>query len=95
MACLGMGLIVALVEVLRAIENHTHLYWGTTYPEEDTWHAREHWGSGYIMTMDLVYWIATSEIPPTRTVGAEDWITWWWLTQGIPPSPSPSMLDGC
>jgi hypothetical protein len=68
--------------VLKAIPNQRHLYWGTTYTEEDTWRARELWGSGYVLTMDLVHWIATSKIPLQKVNGLEDLCTYNWLVQG-------------
>jgi hypothetical protein len=39
------------------------------------------WGSGYILGMDLVSWIATSEIPPRNQWGPEDWQVVLWLQE--------------
>jgi hypothetical protein len=40
------------------------------------------WGSGYILSMDLVEWISTSDIPPQNTWGAEDLCVYEWLLDG-------------
>lgn len=40
------------------------------------------WGSGYILGMDLVKWISTSEIPVNNTVGYEDLQVTEWLIDG-------------
>jgi hypothetical protein len=73
--------MVALVEVLRSQKNQTHFYWGTTWREEHRQHE-EMWGSGYILSMDLIKWIATSDIPPKNTWGFEDLQVCNWLIEG-------------
>jgi len=40
------------------------------------------WGSGYILGMDLVKWISTSEIPIGNVVGCEDLQVTEWLIDG-------------
>ena len=72
--------MIALVEVLRTQKNQTHFYWGTTWREEHRQH--EMWGSGYILSMDLIKWIATSEIPTKSTWGFEDLQVCNWLIEG-------------
>src|SRR5579859_2236563 len=76
-----MRLIVALVEVLRAQKNQTHFYWGTTWREENRQHE-EMWGSGYILSMDLIKWISEAEIPKHHTWGFEDYQVCYWLIEG-------------
>ena len=76
-----MGLIIALVEVLRANNDRKHLYWGASYKDESRF-DREMWGSGYILGIDLVHWIATSDIPPNDSWGFEDWKVFLWLYAG-------------
>ncbi|KAJ3695371.1 hypothetical protein LUZ60_000748 [Juncus effusus] len=39
-------------------------------------------GMGYILSWDLVEWIATSDVPINHKVGAEDMMTGKWLTEG-------------
>src|SRR5271170_4997009 len=71
---------LALVQVIRGLSGQPHLYWGTTYnPPKD---RSEMWGSGYILGMDLVTWISTSDIPPQNTWGPEDWQLFEWLEEG-------------
>jgi hypothetical protein len=40
------------------------------------------WGSGYLLSMDLVKWISTSEIPLNNTIGLEDLQVAEWLVDG-------------
>jgi len=79
------------VEVIKNQKRQDHLYWGTTYrsPEEVTWGRKdkfgrtELWGSGYVLSMDLVEWIATSPIPAKNLRGLpEDWEVFEWLMEG-------------
>jgi hypothetical protein len=79
------------VEVIRDHKNEEHLYWGTSYrnTSEVTWGRiddqgrTELWGSGYVLSMDLVNWIATSDIPPKNLKGLpEDWEVFSWLLKG-------------
>jgi hypothetical protein len=74
-------LTVALVEVLRANKDEKHFYWGTTWTQVDRQH-QEMWGSGYILGIDLIKWIATSDIPPHNTWGYEDLQVCNWLIEG-------------
>jgi hypothetical protein len=39
------------------------------------------WGSGYILSMDLVSWISTSDIPPRNSWGHEDLQVALWLME--------------
>jgi hypothetical protein len=71
----------ALVEVLRANKDQEHFYWGTTWREPDRQHL-EMWGSGYVLSMDLIKWISTSDIPPRNTWGYEDLQVAIWLIDG-------------
>ena len=73
--------IPALVEVLKANKDQEHFYWGTTWTQPDRQHE-EMWGSGYILSMDLVEWISTSDIPPQNTWGFEDYQVCYWLIEG-------------
>lgn len=73
--------MVALVEVLRANKHQKHFYWGTTWTQTDRQH-QEMWGSGYILSIDLIQWIATSDIPPHHTWGYEDLQVCYWLIEG-------------
>jgi len=81
----------ALVEVIREHQHEKHLYWGTSYRDvsEVTWgrvgtgNRTELWGSGYVMSWDVVEWIATSDIPPQNLHGLpEDWEVFAWLMEG-------------
>jgi hypothetical protein len=67
---LQVYLFEALVQVIHEHKDEAHLYWGATYPETDD--RLEMWGSSYLLSMDLVQWISTSEIPPRDTSGFED-----------------------
>ena len=40
------------------------------------------WGSGYILGMDLVKWISTSDIAAANTIGPEDLKVIEWLIEG-------------
>src|SRR6266496_4050420 len=71
---------IALVEVIQAHKDEEHFYWGTTW-KDGRWPS-ELWGSGYILSMDLVKWISTSEIPVNNTVGLEDLQVLEWLIDG-------------
>lgn len=75
----------ALVEILRSQKDQTHFYWGTTWrgDEEDRW-PKEMWGSGYILSWDLVSWISTSPIPADNADGFEDYQVCAWLIEGTP-----------
>jgi hypothetical protein len=77
----GSDANAALVEVIRANKHQKHFYWGTTWTEPDRQHE-EMWGSGYVLGIDLVNWIATSDIPPQHTWGFEDYQVCYWLIQG-------------
>jgi hypothetical protein len=68
------------MEVIQHYKDEEHFYWGTTY-DDDSWPS-ELWGSGYILSMDLVKWISTSEIPVNNTVGLEDLQVIEWLIDG-------------
>ena len=68
------------MQVIKPHKDEKHFYWGTTW-RDDRWPA-ELWGSGYILGMDLVKWIATSEIPVNNTVGYEDLQVAEWLIDG-------------
>jgi hypothetical protein len=81
-------LMLALVEVIKSQEKQEHLYWGTTYRTKDdvTWGRvdakgrTELWGSGYVLGMDVVEWIATSDVPKRNLKGLpEDWEVFSWL----------------
>lgn len=76
----ALALITALVEVIKSHKDEEHFYWGTTWI--DGRYPSELWGSGYILSMDLVKWIATSEIPVHNTVGLEDLKVVEWLIDG-------------
>jgi hypothetical protein len=78
------------VEILRAHKDEEHFYWGTTYrPGESPWdpedwrNRSEFWGSGYVLGMDIVKWIATSRVPLENSWGlAEDRELFHWLFEG-------------
>ena len=84
----------ALVEILRTQKNQSHFYWGTTWRgwAGTTWREpngvhQEMWGSGYILSWDLVSWISTSPIPPANPDGFEDYQVCEWLIEGTPHYP--------
>lgn len=85
-----LPLIEALVEILREHKDEKHFYWGTSYRDGEApeWridadNRSELWGSGYILSMDLVQWISTSDIPPSNLEGgSEDWELFVWLLLG-------------
>lgn len=62
------------------------MYWGTTYRDDDPEYGdrypKEMWGSGYILSMDLIEWISTSPIPHDNQIGAEDLKVIEWLIEG-------------
>ena len=78
------------MEVIRQQKDEKHLYWGTSYrPNEapldriDEAGRSELWGSGYVLSMDLVEWISTSDIPREMQYGQpEDWEVFSWLREG-------------
>ncbi|MQM01433.1 hypothetical protein Taro_034187 [Colocasia esculenta] len=69
--------------LVASLRNQTRedLYWGHHVPAKDgvpLFMA----GMGYVLSWDLVEWIATSEIPRNRTVGSEDTLVGVWLHEG-------------
>ena len=77
--------------MIRNHKDEEHFYWGTTYRDvsevgwdrADSIGRTEFWGSGYVLSMDLVKWIATSDIPPNTAIGLpEDWAVFEWLLKG-------------
>ena len=79
------------MEVIRNQKTQEHLYWGETYKSPDmvTWgridelNRTEFWGCGYVLGMDLVKWIATSDTPKNNMRGLpEDWEIFDWLIKG-------------
>jgi hypothetical protein len=68
--------------VIQANKDRKRLYWGTNTNDPSRIDAREMWGSGYVLGMDLVQWIATSDIPPNDLWGTEDWKVYQWLLAG-------------
>ena len=68
------------MEVLKLHKDEKHFYWGTTWTD-GRW-PLEFWGAGYILGMDLVKWISTSEIPVNNTFGFEDLQVVEWLVDG-------------
>jgi hypothetical protein len=78
---LAATLTAALVDVLRENRHQRHFYWGTTWTEEYRQHE-EMWGSGYILSMDLVKWISESDIAQNNQWGYEDYQVCYWLLQG-------------
>lgn len=76
----NLSLISALVQVIQEHKDEEHFYWGTTY-KDVSWPS-EMWGSGYILSMDIVKWISTSEIPISNQVGLEDLQVMEWIVDG-------------
>jgi hypothetical protein len=78
------------VEVIRQHKDEKHFYWGTSYRTNEAPYDRiddvgrsEFWGSGYILSMDIVEWISTSDIPREKQFGlAEDWEVFSWIREG-------------
>jgi hypothetical protein len=78
------------VEVIRQHKDEKHFYWGTSYRLNEAPYDRiddvgrsEFWGSGYILSMDIVEWISTSDIPREMQFGrAEDWEVFSWIREG-------------
>jgi hypothetical protein len=78
------------VEVIRQHKDETHFYWGTSYRTNEAPYDRiddigrsEFWGSGYILSMDIVEWISTSDIPRETQFGlAEHWEVFSWIREG-------------
>lgn len=68
------------MQVIREHKDEAHFYWGATYT--DGRFPSEMWGSGYVLSMDLVTWISTSEIPINNTIGLEDLQVAEWLVDG-------------
>jgi len=68
------------VQVIKEHKDEPHLYWGATY--NDGRFPSEMWGSGYVLGMDLVEWISTSDIPINNTVGLEDLQVAEWIVDG-------------
>lgn len=66
------------MQVIRQQKDQKHFYWGNN---GDYW-PFEMMGGGYILSMDLVSWIATSNIPPNNTLGPEDEKVSEWLAAG-------------
>jgi Galactosyltransferase len=73
-------LTLALWQVIYEHGKNKGFYWGTTY-QDGRWPA-EMWGSGYVLSMDLVEWIAHSDVPLTNLVGWEDLRVFEWLIDG-------------
>ena len=78
------------MEVIRQHKDEKHFYWGTSYRLNEAPYDRiddvgrsEFWGSGYILSMDIVEWISTSDIPREMQFGrAEDWEVFSWIREG-------------
>ena len=77
---ISVRLTLALVQIIREHKDEPHLYWGATYT--DGRFPAEMWGSGYVLSMDLVKWISTSNIPINNTVGLEDLQVAEWIVDG-------------
>ena len=77
---ISVRLTLALVQIIREHKDEPHLYWGATYT--DGRFPAEMWGSGYLLSMDLVEWIARSEIPINNTIGLEDLQVVEWIVDG-------------
>ncbi|KAJ3695368.1 hypothetical protein LUZ60_000745 [Juncus effusus] len=58
------------------------MYWGGSMPNLDQEFPPFMVGTGYILSWDLVEWIATSEIPRNDPNGPEDLYTGMWLNVG-------------
>ena len=71
---------VALLQVVYEHRKQKGFYWGTTW-QDGRWPA-EMWGSGYILSMDLVKWISVSDIPARDQVGYEDLKVIEWMIEG-------------
>ncbi|KAJ3695367.1 hypothetical protein LUZ60_000744 [Juncus effusus] len=70
-----------VVESLRDT-SRTDTYWGAGLPFYDNESPPFMLGMGYILSWDLVEWIATSEIPRNEQIGPEDVLTGEWLNKG-------------
>ncbi|XP_078168445.1 beta-1,3-galactosyltransferase pvg3-like [Carex rostrata] len=76
----------ALVESLRN-KPRNDVYYGLEIPCNGT--KFNNWlpapfmtGLGYVLSWDLVEWIAMSEVPVNHTIGPEDMMTGWWMKMG-------------
>ena len=78
------------MEVIRQHKDEKHFYWGTSYRLNEAPYDRiddigrsEFRGSGYILSMDIVEWISTSDIPRGMQFGQpEDWEVFSWIREG-------------
>ena len=69
------------MEVIRQIKDERHLYWGTTWANEQS-QGQERRGSTYLLSMDQVIWLATSDEIPHITSGNQDSRIVEWLRRG-------------
>lgn len=73
-----------LDELVKSLKGKAqrYVYYGTGLPFQDREHPPFMLGMGYILSWDLVEWIASSEIARNEPNGIEDTLTGKWLNSG-------------
>ncbi|XP_078156569.1 beta-1,3-galactosyltransferase pvg3-like [Carex rostrata] len=70
-----------LIESLKDKPRHD-MYYGAGFPINEKDFPQFMLGMGYLLSWDLVEWVAESEIPRSEPVGPEDMLTGKWLNMG-------------